>query len=349
MEKRVLAVTHMMNYTGAPTVLRRMLAVLREMDYEVYLVSMQEGEQRKEFESIGVQIQVYPFFWNNREYMDFIGNTFDFIIVNTMALSDLVVALNGRTIPVVWWLHEPRLFMKPMEIELKDNIYLYAAGAVVEEGIKEQLGYEASILNFGLEYMSSGTVEPEETNGVVRFLLAGQYSYVKGQDILVEAISELSEEIRSKCRFIFIGNYGADKYVNCVEEASRKYNEVYMIPGVDREKMPDIYKMADCVIAPSRVDATPAVIVEGMMFGKIALCSTGTGISRYIKDGENGFIFEKENVKALTDKITYIVNNFDKLNEVGRRGRQVYEKYFSMEVFRENVVRVLDDIGLKNK
>ena len=101
----------------------------------------------------------------------------------------------------------------------------------------------------------------------------------------------------------------------------------------------------DVVIAPSREDATPATIVEGLMYHKICICSSGTGVSRYLQDGKNGFVFDNENVEDLKDKLEYIVRNYEGLNQLREWGRTVYEEVYSYDMFEKNV---LERIGSMN-
>ena len=110
---------------------------------------------------------------------------------------------------------------------------------------------------------------------------------------------------------------------------------------LEREKLLELYYDMDVVIAPSREDATPATIVEGLMYHKICVCSSGTGVSRYLEDGRNGFVFENKNVDDLSDKLEYIVCNFEKLGKLREQGRSVYEKIYSYEIFEKNVLKLM--------
>lgn len=102
--------------------------------------------------------------------------------------------------------------------------------------------------------------------------------------------------------------------------------------------MLELYYDVDVVVAPSREDATPATIVEGLMYHKICLCSSGTGVSRYLKDGWNGYVFENRNEDDLKNKLEYIVCNYKEQEQVRERGREVYDTIYSYDIFERNVL-----------
>ena len=130
-----------------------------------------------------------------------------------------------------------------------------------------------------------------------------------------------------------------------IEKLTEEYVNVEFHSLVQREKLLDLYYDMDVVIAPSREDATPATIVEGLMYHKICICSSGTGVSRYLQDGKNGFVFDNENVDDLKNKLEYIVRNYEGLNQLRERGRTVYEEVYSYDMFEKNV---LERIGSMN-
>lgn len=105
--------------------------------------------------------------------------------------------------------------------------------------------------------------------------------------------------------------------------------EITMLDSLPREEVYLWYKISDCVLAPSRVDATPTSIVEAMMFGRIVLVSDATGISKYLTDCVNAFVFPSENVEELMKRIMLIISEYGQLDAIGERGRLVYEANYS--------------------
>lgn len=150
--------------------------------------------------------------------------------------------------------------------------------------------------------------------------------------------------LREKCKFVFLGELRNDnaKEYQMIETLAKEYQNVELHPLVEREKLLELYYDMDVVVAPSREDATPATIVEGLMYHKICIGSSGTGVSRYLKDGWDGFVFENANTDDLRNKLEYMVREFADLGELRERGRKVYETIYSYDIFEKNV---LEKIG----
>jgi glycosyltransferase involved in cell wall biosynthesis len=60
-----------------------------------------------------------------------------------------------------------------------------------------------------------------------------------------------------------------------------------------------------------------------------------------LKDGKNGLIFTNESAEELAEKMTWLLQNPDKLSEMGMAGRQLYEKYFLESSFVNNLKNLI--------
>ena len=57
-----------------------------------------------------------------------------------------------------------------------------------------------------------------------------------------------------------------------------------------------------------------------------------------ISDCENGLVFKANNSEDLADKIRWCIVNEDNLFEIGNKAREIYNEYFSLEVFERNLM-----------
>lgn len=113
---------------------------------------------------------------------------------------------------------------------------------------------------------------------------------------------------------------------------------------VDREEVARILEETDVLICPSREDPMPTVAAEAMACGIPCLISDAAGTVEYIRDGLDGFVFHSEDVKELALKIRWCVEHREKLEEIGRRSRQIFDRYFSMDVFEKNLLCLVKGI-----
>ena len=118
-----------------------------------------------------------------------------------------------------------------------------------------------------------------------------------------------------------------------------------MTGTVDRDRIKQILKNADVMICPSREDPMPTVAAEAMMHSIPCILSDAAGTAEYVRDGVDGFIFPNGDIRALSAGIQWCIDHSQKLSEMGIRARKIYEKYFSMKVFEEKLLDIVDEAG----
>lgn len=177
----------------------------------------------------------------------------------------------------------------------------------------------------------------------VRFVTIGYIEWRKGQDLLFDAVTQLSKELSDQAEFILIGQNTSLMAQELAEKVAVLEN-VSMIGTVSREEVHKLLENSDMLICPSREDPMPTVCAEAMMHRVPSLVSDVTGTAAYIKDGYDGLVFESENAADLKDKIIWSINHRDELKEMGERAYKIYEKVFSEKAFEENLLRYVEEM-----
>ena len=76
-----------------------------------------------------------------------------------------------------------------------------------------------------------------------------------------------------------------------------------------RQDIPQILKSLDVLVVPSEVETFGMVVLEAMAMGvPVVSCAIG-GPTEIVEDGENGFIFEKQDSIELAGKVKSILDN----------------------------------------
>lgn len=357
--KKLMVLLPCLEGAGGISVLRNLLGVLKKKDYEITVISQLEGQMRSSFESMGISVQIE----SNMLEEAFLSKVTeaDEIFVNTLQMIPVVQKLNGCKIKVYWWIHEPPAYFKVCRelipqgffAQLKENINVYAAGQFVHDYIWSAYGYDAEVLNFGVEdvllkiekeIQTEKGIQAEKKNGAtdgrIRFLLPSFYfDYLKGQDLLLKAITALPQEFLNRSEFFFLGHVEEDMQglYGVIQKLEQAWGNVHYLPPMEHEQMLEWMNEMDCLVAPSREDATNACIVEGMMLSKLCICSDMTGVSRYLEDCVSALVFPAGNVEELLKRLMLVISNFDDMAVIGENGRKVYEAVFSQEVFERRV------------
>ena len=117
--------------------------------------------------------------------------------------------------------------------------------------------------------------------------------------------------------------------------------EIVITGPVGREEIGKLLEGADVMVCPSREDPMPTVAAEAMSYSVPCILSDATGTAAYIRDRENGLVFGSGKAGMLAGKLRWCMENRDRLGQMGKEARQVYERYFSMDVFEENVMEIV--------
>ena len=86
----------------------------------------------------------------------------------------------------------------------------------------------------------------------------------------------------------------------------------------------------------------PTVAAEAMMHGVPCLISDAVGTAAYLQDGVNGLTFQSENAEELSQKITWCITHSQELPKMGVCARKVYDLYFSIKVFEEKLLGMVE-------
>jgi Glycosyltransferase len=347
--KKILVITHQLSRTGAPIVLLDMMRAYWRKGYQLEVIAMMDGELRKDIEEMGVPLKVQEhFLQQSEEFFAYVGG-FDFVVANTLITFEAVHLLKYLKVPVLWWLHEGRQYFEYFANVLPDfrtlphNIHVFSVGHYVQEVIEQLYGVHTEILHFGVADSLSHEIRQTDDKKA-RFLTAGTYSRVKAQDVLAEAIRSLPEDYLARAEFFFCGNEQMyDELVFLpVKQLCGEYENVTLLHQLSRRETLAWMEKCHCLIVPSRVDPIPTVAVEMMMKGNLCLCTDVCGIAHYMKDGVNGFTAPPDDSCALADKIKYVIDYCGELEPLCQAGREVYEKYFSMDVFEKNIMELAE-------
>lgn len=331
-------------------VLRDASAVLARNGFHITVLSPVDGPVRKDFEQAGFKTLV-----DNKLSLEAMMQ-YDLIFANTMLWGNLIMKIAASGLPVLWWIHEAPIGIKSLVMQTPEireiianppkNLHVFASMEYNQRVLKEYCGVQTEVLHFGLkdcrDEMKEGGTAPWEK---VRFFLPASFGWIKGQDILTSAILMLPEDIRDRCEFFFTGGNRREDNIfwQCVMKLQKMLPEtVHIFPEMSRDMVYAAYTMMDCVLSPSREDVTPSVIVEGMMFERICICSDHCGIADYMMDGFNGFVFERENVEELAARLQYVVMNLDKLEPMRKRGREIYDALYALKVFEKNLMSAVE-------
>lgn len=344
----ILLISHELSRTGAPIVLQDMAMVLCCQGYRVTLVSVKDGPLRMELNRAGIPViidrTIFDLSANKLGFSQNLINCSLITVTNTVETCKVVTSNLHTDNRIIWWLHEA---LEGFQVKttilpqyLSDNVYVYfVADSVYNNMKKAGLCYEGRILHYGVRSMERTC--HRKGGDTVRFICVGSYCRRKGQDLLADAISRLPLEILQQCEFYFAGPVAEVGLANAIKNMSEVFPNVYYYEEMPREQIQQLYQQMDCLVIPSRDDPLPVVATENMSLSNICICSSNTGTADLIRDGENGFVFQNEDVHELMAKIIYVVRHKSQLALLGQKSRRIFDQNFEMHVFENNIASIV--------
>ncbi|MCI8338085.1 MAG: glycosyltransferase [Lachnospiraceae bacterium] len=351
--KDILFLTHELTRTGAPVQLLNMVkATMQKMNYFPVVVSPEDGPMKQDFLDLGITVIVDMELPISATNLDRYARDYDLIVVNTMSpiCIDAINELRDTLPPILWWIHEGEyafgLFRAGLQKELHDKVHLFCASEYSQRILLDySQDYQSEIIRCGVEDFGRKLDVADAALGEKKvFLVIGTIEWRKGQDILLDAIAGLAEDVRDKAEFYFIGRQSDEKMMQKLSQGQKRYSCVRYMDVVPQKELLEYYKKASGIIVPSRDEPTSLTAIEGMTLSKPCIVSDKTGISEVMENGKSAYIFRNENVTELIRIIESVTADPERAAEIGREGRKVYERLYTMEKFSARCVEVLEEI-----
>jgi len=84
--------------------------------------------------------------------------------------------------------------------------------------------------------------------------------------------------------------------------------------------------------------------MEAMSLGLPVIGSNAGGTTEQIANGQNGYLFENKNSEDLAKKIELLLIDPSSIHLFGNCSRERMENYFSLELHRENILKLYKDV-----
>ena len=173
-------------------------------------------------------------------------------------------------------------------------------------------------------------------------LFTGRLHAVKGIGYLIRAFRRVLKIIPD-CRLIIAGH---GQFKDYLPECEDIWMQTTWTGRVNKDKLYELYSIADIGVMPSFHEQCSYVAIEMMMHGIPIIGSTSTGLKEMIIDGETGLhipVIEYNDraeidTDLLAEKMLYLLQHPDERQRMGVNARKRYETVYSAEIFRQNML-----------
>ncbi|XPF93388.1 glycosyltransferase family 4 protein [Colwellia sp. RE-S-Sl-9] len=162
----------------------------------------------------------------------------------------------------------------------------------------------------------------------IRISHVGRFVPLKSQHVLIEALEQLPDNLKSKIDIYF---YGTGELLNINKElASLKIPNVTVnFKGFVTDRN-EIYKNTDILVVTSETEGLSLAILEALASGTPVIASNVGGNPELVKDNVNGFLYEYSDYHTLARKIIALIENPALYEKFSIESVRLYRQGFSM-------------------
>jgi glycosyltransferase involved in cell wall biosynthesis len=168
----------------------------------------------------------------------------------------------------------------------------------------------------------------------VRVLFVGRLVERKGVEVLIEAVSRLTE--RLDVRLTIVGDGPRAAAISELVRSSGLEDRVTLTGRVDDAELRAAYETADVFALPAIVDrrgdteGLGVVLLEALEFGVPVVASEAGGIPDIVRDGETGWLVPPGDADALARAIEDVASDRSEAARRVEQGRELVRRDFSM-------------------
>lgn len=205
------------------------------------------------------------------------------------------------------------------------------------------------VLYYGLDLTSNRLIEPGKKENIIvldnfvknNFIIGyiGRLSNGKGLNMLLDVFHELVVQYKN-IKLILVGDGELKSELSCIIKNYGIDDKCYMTGFVSDLK--DYYRKINLFVLPSSSEGIPVSLLEALYFRVLTLCSDVGGIPEVIESGKNGFLFKKNNKEEFKNRIKYIIDNFEHLEQIRVNG---YERLLNNFILENNLNKIISEFN----
>ena len=109
------------------------------------------------------------------------------------------------------------------------------------------------------------------------------------------------------------------------------------------ENIPPFYHDVDMIMVASDMDGTPNQLLEAASTGRCFVGNKIGNVPEFINESINGYMVER-NVKSYIERLNWMKNNREVVQEMGRKARQTVEEKWTWKIQAENYRKMFKEV-----
>lgn len=181
-----------------------------------------------------------------------------------------------------------------------------------------------------------------ELDRQIKLIFIGRLTPDKGWNFTIKAFTEVARAINLKNVALLIAGDGQMR-----EEIQTKLGKltpnIHLLGRVAPEAMPALLANSDIHVTTSEKETKGLTVLEAFAAGIPVIAPNAGGVITSIQNGENGFLFEPQNVDDFTQKLKQLIENSALRQEMGIKAREYVVENSSYENTAKNMVKIWEE------
>ena len=172
--------------------------------------------------------------------------------------------------------------------------------------------------------------------------LVGRLSRIKGQDLLIESLSKLPFNKRSKILVKLKGDVvpGNEAYKEYLKSKVKEKGLSNLIEFCGFVKTKDLWADIDIALVPSVYpEAFGIVAIEAMANSLPVIAAGHGGLVEIVDHGHTGYLIKPGCVDDLYEKVLDLIESKEKRIAFGRNGYEKHKSKFSFAAFKNAILK----------
>jgi len=181
--------------------------------------------------------------------------------------------------------------------------------------------------------------------GKKQILCVAGISDRKAQIDLINAVKIVSE--KNPVQLKLLGPIVDEQYYKLMIQTINKLGmKQLVIIDTDLSQDKILKALHECTIfiLSSKQETAPMAIAAAMASGKPIISTNVGGISSMLKDRVNGYLIPSGDIKLLSDRITMLLSDEEKIVKFGSNSRKIAESKFSTDIIANKTLKVYKNL-----
>lgn len=156
-------------------------------------------------------------------------------------------------------------------------------------------------------------------------LYVGRLDREKNLDTVLRAVALAAQQFQF--HFVIAGTGAERKRLEKLAHKLQIADRVTFAGFVPNEDLPALYALANCFVIAGVAELQSIVTMEALAAGLPVLAVNALALPELVHDGENGFLFELEDISGLSAKIVQILSDPTLQKEMGAASLNIIAKH----------------------